>query len=500
MLKARALKVFIVVFWLVTTGLTIHQEVSRAREAKQAPITAEDLSKTDEVWLGIYFKPSPQASDKDLVKVGYSKLSREPLKDGWRYEERTRMKMNLMGKKRIVQTHTRATVDKSGRLKFFDFEMRSGPVQLLMWGQVRNNKLEVKIETGGSTQTLNIPFKDTPRIPLNLLEDIDLKSLKPGQTIVREVFDPTTMGLAEAKIIFLGTEPYRIGDKTITAYKFRQNILGVDVTSWLDENMITLREEAANLVTRRESAKYAVSEGWKKEDIDLIVFNAVVTKVNIPKPRHVKRMTIEVSGVDLSEFSIPDWRQKLTGSNTIEITRERTDDIKPFALGDQKATANFAEYLKPTSLIQSDHPTIRLRAKKIVGDRADALIAAKAINEWVYKNLEKEITVSIPSAVEVLELMRGDCNEHATLATALLRAAGIPAKILAGLVYQDGAFYYHAWVAAYVGKWIAMDPTFGLFPADAARIKLTEGDLSQMVKILQAVGRINIEVKEYESD
>ena len=81
---------------------------------------------------------------------------------------------------------------------------------------------------------------------------------------------------------------------------------------------------------------------------------------------------------------------------------------------------------------------------------------------------------------------------------ALLRAAGIPSKTLAGLVYLDGAFYYHAWVGAYVGEWIAIDPTLGIFPADAARLKLTEGDLSQMVKILQAVGKIEIEVEEYE--
>jgi len=498
MARTKFLKILIIGFWLLTTGVLVEQEVQKSRETTSLPITAAELEDTDEVWLGIYFKQSAAEQGESLVKVGYTKLSREKLEDGYRYEERTRMRMTLQGQKRIVQTHTRATIEKSGRLKFFDFEMKSGPIQLLVWGQIRDNQLEVKIETGGSVQSLNVPFKDEPRIPLNIMEDIDLKALKPGQTITREFFDPTTMGTSKAVITFVGIEPYRIADKTIDAYKFRQKIMGVEVVSWLDENKITLREEASNMVTRRESAKYAVSEGWKDKDIDLIMFNAVPTNANIPKPRAVKRLKLKLSGVDLNDFDIPDWRQKVVEPGVVDIAKTDLKGIKSFRLKDAEIAKKFASDLKPTSTVQSDHPAIKEKVKRIIGKENDALSATRAIYKWVYENLDKEITISIPSALEVLEIMRGDCNEHSTLTVALLRAAGIPSKTLAGLVYLDGAFYYHAWVGAYVGEWIAIDPTLGIFPADAARLKLTEGDLSQMVKILQAVGKIEIEVEEYE--
>jgi transglutaminase-like putative cysteine protease len=96
----------------------------------------------------------------------------------------------------------------------------------------------------------------------------------------------------------------------------------------------------------------------------------------------------------------------------------------------------------------------------------------------------------------VLETRKGDCNEHGTLFTALARAAGIPTKLVLGLVFLDGKFYYHAWNEAFVGKWIAIDPTFGQFPADASHIKFVEGNLNKSAEILRLVGKIELDVVE----
>ena len=122
---------------------------------------------------------------------------------------------------------------------------------------------------------------------------------------------------------------------------------------------------------------------------------------------------------------------------------------------------------------------------------------ALAIGQWVDKTLVKQMTVSLPSAVEVLASRRGDCNEHATLFAALARAAGVPARLCLGVVYLDGRFYYHAWNAVYCrARWIEVDPTFGEFPADAARLRLAEGDLTQQNRLLPAFGNLRIEVRE----
>jgi transglutaminase-like putative cysteine protease len=116
---------------------------------------------------------------------------------------------------------------------------------------------------------------------------------------------------------------------------------------------------------------------------------------------------------------------------------------------------------------------------------------------WTYTEIEKTPTVSLPTALEVLDSKRGDCNEHAVLFTALARAAGIPARVVAGVVYLDGAFYYHAWSEVWLGQWVAVDPTFQQMPADATHVKFVEGGPEQHMTLLKVIGQIKMEVVEY---
>jgi hypothetical protein len=102
----------------------------------------------------------------------------------------------------------------------------------------------------------------------------------------------------------------------------------------------------------------------------------------------------------------------------------------------------------------------------------------------------------VPSAVQVLEARRGDCNEHTVLYVALARALGLPARTAVGLVYVNGAFFYHAWPEVWLGEWVAVDPTFGQHPADAAHLRFVVGGLAQQVEVVRLIGRLSIDTYE----
>ncbi len=108
--------------------------------------------------------------------------------------------------------------------------------------------------------------------------------------------------------------------------------------------------------------------------------------------------------------------------------------------------------------------------------------------------------ISIPSALEVLEQRRGDCNEHTVLFTALARAAGLPTRIAIGIVWSDEleGFYYHAWPEVHLGDWIWMDPTLGQPVADATHIKLLNGGIASWPSLLPYLGRLEVEVLDVE--
>jgi transglutaminase-like putative cysteine protease len=88
----------------------------------------------------------------------------------------------------------------------------------------------------------------------------------------------------------------------------------------------------------------------------------------------------------------------------------------------------------------------------------------------------------------------GDCNEHAMLLAALARAAGIPARVEAGLVYMKGRFYYHAWNLLFLGRWVTADAVFGQLPADVTHLRLVTGSMQQQLDLAAVIGNITIDV------
>ena len=76
----------------------------------------------------------------------------------------------------------------------------------------------------------------------------------------------------------------------------------------------------------------------------------------------------------------------------------------------------------------------------------------------------------------------------------MARALALPARTAVGLVHVNGAFYYHAWPEVWLGEWVAVDPTFGQYPADASHIRFVVGGLAQQVEIVRLIGNLHIEV------
>ncbi len=135
-----------------------------------------------------------------------------------------------------------------------------------------------------------------------------------------------------------------------------------------------------------------------------------------------------------------------------------------------------------------------MKAYQIRERNRDPRQVAELLNTWVHTSVKDRITFGPPDALKVLETLSGDCNEHTQLYVALARSLGIPARIAAGLAYVDGKFYYHAWPEVYLRDWVAVDPTFGQFPADAAHLRFIVGGLGRQTELLRLMGNLKIDV------
>jgi hypothetical protein len=131
------------------------------------------------------------------------------------------------------------------------------------------------------------------------------------------------------------------------------------------------------------------------------------------------------------------------------------------------------QYLNPSEFIDSDNKKIIESAKSLIV-KNDDLDTAKNISKYVSRKIKFDTSIKINQdslkASEVLEVKKGVCVDYSNLMTALLRAAGIPAKSVSGLVFNrlsnssdwSSPAGSHAWVEFCVdGEWYFDDPTWG---------------------------------------
>ena len=172
----------------------------------------------------------------------------------------------------------------------------------------------------------------------------------------------------------------------------------------------------------------------------------------------------------------------------------------PHRAGTPYHPGDLASALGCNALVQCDNVAIRGQAARIVGAERDVWARALLINAWVNANLEKKAVLSVPSALDVLASREGDCTEHTVLFTALARAAGVPTRMAAGLVWSEElqAFGYHAWPEVFAGRWTWTDPTLGQAIADATHIKLATGGIEDWRGVVAFLGRIRVEVVKIE--
>lgn len=397
----------------------------------------------------------------------------------------------MLGKNQSVRVRSKVLTNPDLTLRYFEFEFGSQDGVFRTAGGVESGWLS--FTNAGREQRLKLARELYPIEALGRV--IVERRPAPGTKLNYLVFDGTVLDTMPVAVEVLGTELVRFADTSLSTLKVRVRRAKFDVNVWLDQRGITVKEESpigmnSHLVPEQEAIKG--EDGYL---VDVLKIFAVPVDTLIAKPEKVRRVVFEVTGIDTVEFKLGWSYQRVVSRSPfrIEIVVPEVSDGIKLPLQEE------LEYLRPSPLVPSDAAPIKKQAQEIIAQTNDAVIAARRIMSWVFNSVAKEAVASLPNALTVLKERKGDCNEHSVLYAALARAVGIPAKVVVGLVYLDGAFYYHAWNEVYLDGWVPVDPTFGQFPANALRLKLAEGDLSRQAEVLGVVKKIGIRVLEFSS-
>jgi hypothetical protein len=440
--------------------------------------------------MGIY-------QNKDKIGYSHTSISKIEKKDfkGYFISQDMVFIFKILGLNKKMEVKGTFLIDKNQILKKFNLALLTGAQNVRIWGSVAKNHIKTKIKTGRKIMSHNIPLKEKDFV-LNVFSPVLFnKKFKIGEVREINIFNPVLFEAGKARMeIFKEEEIEHRGEK-YKALVVTTHYKGMEIKSWVTESGMLLKTETPlGWIMVKESKKKAVrSIGPSKDFVNLY---AVKTDKKISEPKKIEYLRIRIDGVPITTLPLNSGRQKIIDKKNkileIKLTGLKTDNMNiPINI------PKFKAYLKDTPFIQVNDKQIKQKAIDIIGDEKNAWKCARRISGWVYKEISKIPNVGIPSAVEILNNKTGDCNEHTVLFTALARAAGIPTEICAGIVYQQGKFYYHAWPKVYVGQWISMDPTFNQIVADATHIELINGDLSEQMQLSSVLGKLKIEILEY---
>jgi hypothetical protein len=477
----RVLTFGIVASWLVLLAVLVRRQAPPELRPV-APLPAAGITDRDE-WFGVY---------KDGTKIGHAHRVVARRSGGYTFYEDSVVALAMLGTPQTLRSALRAETDGQFALREFSYTLVTPATTFTANGTSDDRTLRARYGPQGHEADLVMALHEPIALPSTLRPRVLADDPPPGTRYTLPVFSPLTARSEPMTIVVEGPETLATATGTVETVRIAEEHQSVRTRSWLDHDGNVIREEALlGFTLEREPRDQALAGAKAHAPVDLVAATGIPLEGTIDDPRHLGRLTLRIAGEAAAAIPSAPPRQE-RDADLLRIAREVLPDAAP---------AGSADSGDPTALaaapfIESDDPAVRAQARAIVGDAADPRAIARRLVAWVHTNVEKAPSVTVPSAREVLASRRGDCNEHAVLLAALARAAGLPARVVAGAVYANDGFYYHAWNELWVGAWVSADAVFDQLPADATHVKLIDGGLEQQVALAGVIGRLGFAVVE----
>jgi hypothetical protein len=500
----------VLVIWAVVVGMHVRREYFQ-------PLATQLAAGARLLEAGSHFYVVRMGD----AAIGVSSMRLDTTATGFVLEDMTTLDVPALGALQRAVTNTRIDLGPALELLGFMFRLESSVGDYLVRGTAGpDSVLAIVLEAGGAPSHSSVRMGDglllDAAVPVRMAA---AGALVPGRTVNARVFDPSTLEPRMATIRVVARSLEEVVDTaiydaargewsvgavdTIPVWELEQTFAGVTLTTWVDGDGLMVRAETPLGFTIQRTAFELAQQEWQRGRADpalaagygaLIEGTAIASNVDLGRVVERPRLEVRLGGVELTGFDLSGGRQRMQG-DTLIVTREPTEQLRGGYTLPYRGTDVPEEWLAPAPLVQSADPRIVAAARRIVGDTRDPAVAALRLNDWVYRNVRKEIALSIPSALQVLDELSGDCNEHTVLYVALARAVGLPARTAVGLVHIRGRFYYHAWPEVWLGeRWIALDPTLGQAPADASHLRFLIGGLARQVELIRLIGNLQLEV------
>lgn len=479
-------RVAVVAVWLALFGAVLEREYLVERlDTKERQVLQESRQ---ESWQGVYFQGE---------RIGYVRTRLVPEPDqgdgGLVLDQEAHLTLKVLNETHPVDMRVQARLTDQSRLREFSFTLASPFYRMEAEGRITGNRLRYTLTTGKEKAVVReVVLAEAPFIALPARSYLLRQGLAAGDRFKVPYFDPLSLETRETVLEYRGLEKTLIRGRVHQLHRFTESVAGIRVNSWLDESGKVIKEESpAGFVFLAEPKFRATDISSRGPEL---LSSVSVPLLGSPPENWLSRSAVRYRLTLPAESFFPalagDRQDFMDGVLTVRRDEVPAGSANSVCVGTEKDLA-------PTIYVQATNPAISAQAGKVIVDATDPLAKVRALAEWVFVKLEKRPVLGIPDALTTLNAGVGDCNEHAVLFAALARSVGIPARIASGVVFHQGAFYYHAWNEVCLGdRWISLDTTRNELPADPSHIRFVIGETAEQMRISALIGALGIEIVE----
>ncbi|MGD8366332.1 MAG: transglutaminase-like domain-containing protein [Desulfobacterales bacterium] len=189
-----------------------------------------------------------------------------------------------------------------------------------------------------------------------------------------------------------------------------------------------------------------------------------------------RRQDTDPSGNQIVELHWPATGEPVTAELSFEVrTGVQLDNLVTTApFPPEELPESVRRYLKPTDQVPAQDPKVVELAGQLTADARTEFDAVQQVLTWIVDHLRYVLTPEAPDALYSLATGKGNCQNYSHLAAALMRAVGIPVRIVNGFTLKKPyditiggeiltmkmAQGRHSWIEVYFPDlgWVPFDP------------------------------------------
>jgi hypothetical protein len=445
-------------------------------------------------------------------KVGYSEHTRSQSGDEVTTSDKVVMTISRFGTT-ITVTQTETYIETAGGEPLgFRSVVEMGGMAQTFTGTVKDGQVVIKTDSGFGVTEDTVALDENILFPEGMKLAIDKAGgIKPGAEFEFTSFVGSMKSTCKMTMRIGDKEPLVVpaGVKKLYRVESTESIAGMDVksVSWLDneQKMYKTNSKIAGMDVEMIlcDRQHALSQA---EDFDIMRNFIIKSPAGLIEKlrKNAGKITLTVESNDAEPIRIPENdNQSLTGKGkSLRVTYKPLKPENTVTMKYAGTDSEVLDALKPTAYVDFKSDIINVIAGSIELKMQDRWASVEKITEFVNITIEtKDLSTGFATASQTAKTRSGDCTEHSVLTAALCRRAGIPCRMVLGLLYIENyagiesGFLGHAWNEVYIdGKWIYVDSTRPSERGENIYIMLStsQGEPADFLDMLDSFGRFSV--------